>query len=88
MPTADVLKAYCGYGDLVEYSFEPYIATASAPIIESYLSYSMNPLERLQPNAGLLFSTNGKLFLRENPTITSDGNNQIIIITDLILIII
>jgi hypothetical protein len=70
IPTADALEAYCGYGDLVEYSFEPYIATATAPIIESHLNHSMNPLERFQPNAGLSFSTNGEIFPRENPTVT------------------
>jgi hypothetical protein len=70
IPTADTLEAYCGYRDLVEYLFEPYIATASAPITQSHLNHSMGPLERLQPNAGLLFSTNGKIFPRENPTVT------------------
>jgi hypothetical protein len=70
IPTADALEAYCGYGDLVEYSFEPYIATASTPITESHLNHSMSPLERLQPNTGLSFSTNGEIFPRENPTVT------------------
>jgi hypothetical protein len=70
IPTADALEAYCGYGDLVEYSFEPHIATATAPITEGHLHHSMDPLERLQPNGGLSFSTNGEIFPRENPTVT------------------
>lgn len=68
--TADALEAYCGHGDLVEFSFEPYIATASAPITESHLNHSMSPLERSQPNVGLSFSTNREIFPRENPTVT------------------
>ncbi|KAF2672922.1 hypothetical protein BT63DRAFT_409989 [Microthyrium microscopicum] len=70
MPTADALEAYCDYGDLVEYSFEPYIATASAPITEGHLNHSMSPLERTQPNAGLSLSTNKEILPRENPTVT------------------
>ncbi len=70
IPTADALEAYCGYGDLAEYSFEPYIATAPAPITESHLSHSMSPLERLQPSAGSSLSTSGEFFLGESPTIT------------------
>ncbi|KAH8710241.1 hypothetical protein GQ44DRAFT_776610 [Phaeosphaeriaceae sp. PMI808] len=44
IPTANTLEAYCHYGDLTEYSFEPYIATASAAIKENQPSHSMSPL--------------------------------------------
>ncbi|KAF2260224.1 hypothetical protein CC78DRAFT_585118 [Lojkania enalia] len=70
IPTADALEAYCGYRDLVGFSFEPYIVTASGPITESHLNHSMSPLERSQPNAGLSFSTNGEIFPRENPAVS------------------
>jgi hypothetical protein len=70
IPTADALEAYCGYGDLVEYSVEPYMATVSAPITESHLNHSTSPLERLQPITCLSFSTNGEILPRENPTVT------------------
>ena len=69
MPTADVLKAYYSYKDFVKYLFKPYIAITFTPIIKSYFSYFMSPLKQLQPNTGLLFLTNSKLFLKENPTI-------------------
>jgi hypothetical protein len=71
IPTVDALNAYYGYRDLTESLFKPYIAIVSAPITESYLNYSMSPLERLQPNAGLSFSMNREIFLRESLAITA-----------------
>ncbi|KAH8726691.1 hypothetical protein GQ44DRAFT_771066 [Phaeosphaeriaceae sp. PMI808] len=70
IPTVDTLEAYCDYGDLGEFSFEPYMATASAPTTERHLGRSVSPIERMQPGAGLSFSTNGEFFLGENPTVT------------------
>ncbi|KAJ8130351.1 hypothetical protein O1611_g3277 [Lasiodiplodia mahajangana] len=70
IPTANALKAYCGYRDLVDFSFKPYITTASVPLAESQHNHSISPLERSQPNAGLSFSTNSEIFPRENPAVT------------------
>ncbi|KAB2099715.1 hypothetical protein AG0111_0g12044 [Alternaria gaisen] len=76
IPSVDTLEAYCHYGDLAEYSFEPYIATASANITDDQLSHSMSPLVRLQPSAGLSFSTSGEFFLGENSTITDNAASE------------
>ena len=70
IPTVDTLEAYCDYGDLREFSFEPYMATASALTTERHLGRSVGPIERIQHDAGLSFSTNGEFFLGENPTVT------------------
>jgi hypothetical protein len=69
VPTADALEAYCGYADLVGHSFKPYVTTSSAPITENHLNDSMSPLERLQPNVGLSFSTDVEIFPREAVTV-------------------
>ncbi|KAH8726693.1 hypothetical protein GQ44DRAFT_771068 [Phaeosphaeriaceae sp. PMI808] len=74
IPTVDTLEAYCHYGDLAEYSFEPYIATASAAITENQPSHSMSPL--MQPSAGLSFSTSGEFFLGEISTVTDNAASE------------